>query len=105
MQRGKIYVKGNCWYFRYQEPVNVDGRKAWRDKYINLAPRDRFSSASAAEKECRQKINEALGKADAMTADTMTPSTISLGTSIFRTGKMTFTPPLWSAIETCTRII
>jgi integrase len=45
----------------------------WRDRYINLAPRDRFSSAAAVEKECRQTINDALGKADAMTADTMQP--------------------------------
>ncbi len=73
MQAGKIYVKGNRWYFRYQEPV-VDGQgKSWRDKYINLAPRAQFSSASAVEKEFRQTINDALGKVDAMTANTMQP--------------------------------
>jgi integrase len=71
MQTGKIYVKGNRWYFRYQEPVLIAGQKKWRDKYINLAPRNRFSSATAAEKEYRQVINDALGKADTMTADTM----------------------------------
>jgi integrase len=71
MQSGKIYVKANRWYFRSQEPVIVDGRKVWRDKYINLAPRKRFPSAAAAEKECRQIISDALGKAEAMTADTM----------------------------------
>jgi hypothetical protein len=71
MQNGKIYVKGNRWYFRYQEPVLIAGQKKWRDKYINLAPRKRFSSATAAEKEYRQVINDALGKADTMTADTM----------------------------------
>ena len=71
MQTGKIYVKGNRWYFRYQEPV-VDGQgKRWRDRYINLAPRERFPSAAAVEKECRQVISDALGKADIMTADTM----------------------------------
>ena len=70
MQSGKIYVKGKRWYFRYQEPVVVDGQKVWRDKYINLAPRDRFSSPAAAEKECRQVIFDALGKANTMTADT-----------------------------------
>ena len=30
MQTGKTYVKGNRWYFRYQEPF-VDGQRAWRD--------------------------------------------------------------------------
>jgi integrase len=73
VQKGKIYVKGNRWYFRYQEPFTTNGQKGWRDRYINLAPREQFSSASAVEKECRQTINEALGKADAMTADSMTP--------------------------------
>jgi integrase len=73
MQRGKIYVKGKRWYFRYSEPALVNGRKVWRDRYINLAPRDRFTSASAAEKECRQTIADALGKADVMTADSMAP--------------------------------
>ena len=73
MQTGKIYVKGNRWYFRYQEPFIAGGQKIWRDKYINLAPRERFPSAAAAEKECRQVINDALGKADMMTADTMQP--------------------------------
>jgi integrase len=73
MQSGKVYVKGNRWYFRYQEPAILGGQKVWRDKYINLAPRARFTSAAAAEKECRQVINDALGKADAMTADTMEP--------------------------------
>jgi integrase len=73
MQTGKVYIKGDRWYFRYQEPVIEGGQKKWRDRYINLAPRERFSSATAAEKECRQVINEALGKAEAMTADTMTP--------------------------------
>jgi hypothetical protein len=73
MQKGKVYAKGDRWYLRYQEPAIVDGRKAWRDRYINLGPRERFSSASAAEKECRQTINDALCKAAAMTADTMQP--------------------------------
>jgi integrase len=73
MQNGKIYVKGNRWYFRYQEPAIADGQRLWRDKYINLAPRERFSSAAAVEKEYRQVITDALGKADTMTADTMQP--------------------------------
>jgi integrase len=73
MQKGKIYAKGNRWYFRYQEPFLAAGQRVWRDKYINLAPRERFSSAAAVEKECRQVINDALNKADAMTADTMQP--------------------------------
>jgi len=73
MQTGKVYVKGNRWYFRYQEPFIADGQKVWRDKYLNLAPRERFSSAAAVEKECRQVISSALGKADTMTADTMQP--------------------------------
>jgi integrase len=73
MQTGKTYIKGNRWYFRYQEPI-VDGQgKSWRDRYINLAPREQFASASAVEKEFRQTINDALGKADAMTANTMQP--------------------------------
>ncbi len=74
MQNGKIYVKGNRWYFRYQEPFIASGRKAWRDKYINLGPRNRFASPTAAEKECRQVINDALGKADLMTASSMQPA-------------------------------
>jgi integrase len=74
MQRGKIYVKGNRWYFRYQEPAVVDGKKAWRDKYLNLAPSDRFSSVAAVEKEFYKRISDALGKADSMTADTMQPA-------------------------------
>jgi integrase len=73
MQSGKVYVKGNRWYFRYQEPVVGGQGKNWRDRYINLAPRAQFSSASAVEKEFRQTINDALGKADAMTANTMQP--------------------------------
>ena len=40
-------------------------KKEWRDRYINLALRERFSSAAAVEKECRQIINDALSKADA----------------------------------------
>lgn len=73
MQRGKIYIKGNRWYFRYQEPAIADGQRVWRDKYINLAPAERFESAKQVEKEYRQIIAEALGKADTMTADTMSP--------------------------------
>jgi integrase len=73
MQTGKIYVKGSRWYFRFQEPFVHGQRKAWRDRYINLAPREQFASASAVEKEFRQTINEALGKVDAMTASTMQP--------------------------------
>ena len=73
MQSGKIYVKGNRWYFRYQEPVVVDGQKVWRDRYLNLASRDRFPSASAVEKECLQVITDALGQAATMTADSMQP--------------------------------
>jgi len=73
LQSGKIYVKGNRWYFRYQEPFIANGQKVWRDKYINLAPRAQFSSETAVEKEFRQTINDALGNADAMTADTMQP--------------------------------
>jgi len=75
MQSGKIYVKGNRWYFRYQEPFIAGGQRVWRDKYINLAPRAQFPSASAVEKQFRQTINDALGKADAMTANTMQPVT------------------------------
>jgi len=71
MQSGKIYVKGNRWYFRYQEPAVVNGEKVWRDRYLNLAPVDRFSSPAAAEKECRQVIIDALSQANTMTADTM----------------------------------
>ena len=73
MQKGKIYIKGNRWYFRYQEPFIADGQKVWRDKYLNLAPRERFSSAAAVEKECRQIISDTLGKADSMTGDSMQP--------------------------------
>jgi hypothetical protein len=47
---------------RYQEPVNVDGRKAWRDKYINLAPPDRFSSASAAERNAARRSTKPSAK-------------------------------------------
>ena len=39
MQSGKVYLKGGRWYFRYQAPVVHDGKKVWRDKYINLGPR------------------------------------------------------------------
>jgi integrase len=74
MQNGKVYVKGDRWYFRYQEPAaDGQGKRRWKDRYINLAPRAQFSSASAVEKECRQRINDALGKADAMTPNTMQP--------------------------------
>jgi integrase len=73
VQTGKIYIKGKRWYFRYQEPVVVDGQKVWRDRYLNLAPRDRFPSAAAVEKECRQMITDALGQAATMTADSMQP--------------------------------
>src|ERR1700733_11867973 len=73
MQTGQIYEKGNRWYFRYQEPFVGGEKKAWRDRYINLAPREQFASASAVKKEFLQTINEALGKADAMTASTMQP--------------------------------
>lgn len=72
-QQGKIYVKGNRWYFRYQEPVVANGQRSWRDRYLNLAPREAFSSAAAVEKDCRQIINDALNKAATMTADTMQP--------------------------------
>jgi integrase len=73
MQSGKVYVKGNRWYFRFQEPFIADGQKVWRDKYLNLAPRSQFSSAAAVKKECRQIISDPLGRADTMTADTMQP--------------------------------
>jgi integrase len=73
VQNGKIYVKGNRWYFRYQEPVVSDGQKVWRDRYLNLASRDRFPSVAAVERECRQTITDALGRAATMTADSMQP--------------------------------
>lgn len=72
MQTGTVYIKGNRWYFRFQEPAATPGgQKTWRDRYINLAPRDQYTSARAVEKEFHQTISKALGKADAMTPDTM----------------------------------
>ncbi|HVB56138.1 MAG TPA: hypothetical protein VNE63_06890 [Candidatus Acidoferrales bacterium] len=40
MQKGKIYVKNNSWWFRFMVPTIVDGQKRWKDKYEKLAPQD-----------------------------------------------------------------
>ena len=50
MQKGKIYLKDNSWWFRFKTPVIQDGRKVWRDRYERLAPADQFASATAVEK-------------------------------------------------------
>lgn len=50
MQRGRIYKKGPRWWFRYKAPSIEDGRKVWRDRYINLAGVEDFNSAAAVEK-------------------------------------------------------
>ena len=73
MQRGKIYIKSNSWWFRFMTPVVVGGQKYWRDKYEKLAPAEQFASAKQVEKEFGSRIRELLGETASITTGTMQP--------------------------------
>jgi len=73
MQKGKIYIKNNSWWFRFMTPILVDGRKRWKDKYEKLAPANQFASAKQVEKEFGARIRELLGESASVTTGTMQP--------------------------------
>lgn len=72
MQKGKIYVKNNSWWFHFMVPTIVDGQKRWKDKYEKLAPAGQFSLAKQVEKEFGSRIRELLREILATTG-TMQP--------------------------------
>jgi len=71
MQKGKIYIKDNSWWFRYRTPAMVNGRKTWKDGYRKLCPAEQFSSVAQVQKEYAQTVRDLLGVADAVTTGTM----------------------------------
>ncbi len=73
MQKGKIYVKNNSWWFRFMTPIVVGGQKRWKDKYEKLAPAEQFASAKQVEKEFGGRIRELLGETASITTGTMKP--------------------------------
>lgn len=73
MQKGKIYIKDNSWWFRYRTPVMVNGRKIWKDGYKKLCPAEQFSSAAQVQKEYGQTVRDLLGEAESITTGTMQP--------------------------------
>ena len=50
MQKGKIYIKDNSWWFRFKTPVIQNGRKVWKDRYVRLASSKEFDSAAKVKK-------------------------------------------------------
>ncbi len=73
MQKGKLYIKNNSWWFRFMTPVVVGGQKRWKDKYEKLAPAKQFASAKQVEKEFGSRIRELLGETASITTGTMQP--------------------------------
>jgi integrase len=73
MQKGKLYIKNNSWWFRFMTPVVVGGQKHWKDKYEKLAPADQFASAKQVEKEFGSRIRELLEETASITTGTMQP--------------------------------
>jgi len=73
MQKGKLYIKNNSWWFRFMTPIDAGGRKRWKDKYEKLAPAEQFESAKQVEKEFGGRIRELLGETDSITTGTMQP--------------------------------
>jgi integrase len=51
MQKGKVYVHGNRWLFRYKVPTWVDGKKVWKDFYKDIAPADQYASEAALRRD------------------------------------------------------
>jgi hypothetical protein len=43
-QRGHLYLHNGSWLFKYKEPVIVDGKRVWKDKYRRLAAADEFET-------------------------------------------------------------
>lgn len=56
MQKGRIYQHRGQWLFRYKQPVLVNGKKVWKDKYETLAPVDQYKSAKQVENDFAQKL-------------------------------------------------
>lgn len=50
-QKGKVYIHGNRWMFRYKVPTWVNGRKLWKDVYRDLAPADQYASEAALRRD------------------------------------------------------
>jgi len=73
VQKGKLYVKNNSWWFRFMTPVVVGGQRKWKDKYEKLAPAEQFASPKQVEKEFGNRIRELLGETESITAGTMQP--------------------------------
>ena len=73
MQKGRLYVKNNSWWFRFMTPVVVGGQRKWKDKYEKPAPAEQFASAKQVEKEFANRIRELLGETESITAGTMQP--------------------------------
>jgi integrase len=73
VQKGKLYIKNNSWWFRFMTPVVVGGQKRWKDKYEKLAPAKQFASAKQVEKEFGSRIRELLGETASITTGTMQP--------------------------------
>ena len=73
MQKGKLYIKNNSWWFRFMTPIVVGSQKRWKDKYEKLAPAEQFASAKQVEKEFGSRIRELLGETASITTGTMQP--------------------------------
>ena len=63
MQTGRIYPKGPSWFLRYREPILQDGKRAWRDVVVRLAPRgNHFKNVRSVEHLAQpylEKVNAA----------------------------------------------
>lgn len=74
MQAGRIFEKGPSWFLRYREPIIKDGKKAWHDVVVCLAPRDaRFKTKRSVEHLAEpylKKVNAA-GSVRASTTQTV----------------------------------
>src|SRR5579872_1564519 len=73
MQKGKLYIKNNSWWFRFMTPIVVGGQKRWKDKYEKLAPAEQFATAKQVEKEFGEQIRKLLGETASITTGTMQP--------------------------------
>ena len=73
MQKGKLYIKNNSWWFRFMTPIVVGGQKRWKDRYEKLASAQQFASAKQVEKEFGGRIRELLGETASITTGTMQP--------------------------------
>src|SRR5271170_2577838 len=74
MQKGKIYQHGNQWVLRYRVPVEVNGKKTWKDRYTPLAE---VSSSYGSARSVEHLAKPFLVRANSQSVTTATTQTVA----------------------------